>query len=235
LLSEVIQGSGFSAEVVRTDRRKTVAIKVHSGKVSIVVPKSTSTAKIEALVERKAEWIREKLRLQEQYQPLKPKAYVSGESFPYLGRNYRLRVETGPTGRATLNNGSLVVQVPATVRKQAQYIRKAIVEWYRDCATEKLYEKVEQYARIVGVTPLSVAIKTYKARWGSCSRKGDIRFNWKLIMAPDRIVDYVVVHELCHIHHHNHSPQYWQCVEGVFPDFRVCKNWLKHHGGDLQL
>jgi predicted metal-dependent hydrolase len=101
-----------------------------------------------------------------------------------------------------------VVQVPPSVKMRDQYVQAAVVSWYRERALEKLQEKVDRYARIVGVSPSAVGIKTFRGRWGSCTTKGKLEFNWKAIMAPNRVVDYVVVHELCHLRHHDHSPAF---------------------------
>jgi len=94
-----------------------------------------------------------------------------------------------------------------------------------------LREQLQQPSPIspnsMGVTPSSVGIKSFKSRWGSCHVNGDIVFNWKIVMAPNRIVDYVVVHELCHLKHHDHSPKFWKAVEKVIPDYKDCKRWLK--------
>jgi predicted metal-dependent hydrolase len=233
--AEVVHGKGFDAEVIRTARRKTATVKVVEGKVSVVVPRSTSTDKVEALVSKKTRWIREKLLLHREHQPAKPKEYVSGECFSYLGRNYRLKVEAGPVQSVKLKNGRLVVQVPPSVQKRDQYVQSALTDWYRMHALERLQEKVSRYAKVVGGCPTSVGIKTFSGRWGSCSSKGDMLFNWKIVLAPNRIVDYVVVHELCHLHHHDHSPEFWRCVERLFPDYAECKEWLKVHGRRLQV
>jgi len=228
--AEVIHGKGFDAEVIRTDRRKTATVKVEEGRVSVVVPRSTSTEKVQALVNQKTRWIREKLLLQQEQEPPRAKEYVSGECFTYLGRNYRLKVESGPVRRVKLKGGRLVVQVPPSVQKREQYIQSALTDWYREHALERLQEKVGRYAKVVGTTPSSVAIRAFTGRWGSCSTKGNMEFNWKVIIAPNRIVDYVVVHELCHLHHHNHSPEFWQCVERIFPDYAESREWLKVNG-----
>ena len=79
----------------------------------------------------------------------------------------------------------------------------------------------------MGLSPKGVGIKSFKSRWGSCSVKGKLDFNWKIVMAPNRIVDYVVVHELCHLKQHDHSPKFWTLVERVVPDYESCKEWLK--------
>jgi predicted metal-dependent hydrolase len=235
MTAEVVQGKGSQAEVIRTGHRKTAAIKVEEGRVCVLVPNSATPTKVEELVTKKTRWIREKLLLQQNFQAPKRKEYVSGECFTYLGRNYRLRVEPGSSGRVGLKDGRLLVHIPPSVRKQDHYIRNALTEWYRECAQAKLQEKVNRYAKIVRVTPSSVGIKTFKGRWGSCSHAGHIQFNWKIIIAPNRIVDYVVVHELCHLIEHNHSPQFWKCVERVFPDYRKCKGCLKDNGRTLTL
>ena len=235
MTAEVVQGKGFQAEVIRTNRRKTASVKVVEGRVAVVVPRFTTKARVEELVAKKTRWIREKLLLQREHRPPKPKEYVSGECFTYLGRKYRLKVETGATKSVKLRNGRLVVQVPPLVQKREQYVQSALVEWYREHALEKLREKVERYSGVVRAKPTSLDVKTFKGRWGSCSSKGHVQFNWKIIIAPNRIVDYVVVHELCHLVHHNHSPQYWKCVEWVLPDYRECREWLKANGRTLEV
>lgn len=232
---EIIRGPGFEAEVVRSDRRKTVTIKVEEGKVSILVPRRADTDRIAALIDRKTRWIREKLLLQRQHPPPKPKEYVSGESFTYLGRNYRLKVESGPGDPVRLQGGRLMVRVPPATTQREPYVQAALTAWYRARAAEKLGEKVARYAGLVGRSPTSVRIRTYKSRWGSCSAKGDIQFNWKIIIAPNRIVDYVVVHELCHLRRHDHSPEFWKCVERVLPDYAERKEWLKLKGRSLEV
>lgn len=231
---ETIKGNGFLAEVVRTKRKKTVSVKVKEGKVSVVVPRSLSNIRIEELVTKKTRWIREKLQLHRESIPVKPKEYVSGECFSYLGRNYRLKVENGKPKSVRLKNGRLIVTLPGGA-KSPDKVKDALVQWYRIHADQKLQEKVDRYAKILGVQPASVGIKTFKSRWGSCSNTGHVLFNWKIIIAPNRIVDYVVAHELCHLIEHNHSPRYWKCVEGVFPDHRECKDWLRIQGRQLDI
>ncbi len=191
------------------------------------------TDKVEALVTKKTRWILKKLLFQRDRRPPKPKEYVSGESFSYLGGNYRLKVESGPFEYVTLKSGKLTVHVPSRVRKRDRYIRNALVGWYREHALNMLQDKVARYSKVVGVVPSSVGIKTFKSRWGSCSSNGHIQFNWKIIIAPNPIVDYVVVHELCHLRHHNHSPDFWKCVEWVLADYRERKDWLRANGAGM--
>lgn len=196
--TEYRDGNGFIAEVIRTNRRKSADIRVEEGAVSIVVPTNTSGEKIDQLLVAKRQWIKEKIALQRELNPASTKQYVSGEAFPYLGRNYRLKVETGNFAPVKLLNGRLVVTLP-NGSEQPHMIRNALVRWYKRQAEQKLTEKVERFAPMVGVEPAGVGIRTFKSRWGSCTAKGKLEFNWLIMMAPNRMVDYVVIHELCHL------------------------------------
>ena len=229
---EVIHGRGFDAEVIRTDRRKTATVKVERGRVAVVVPKATSTSRIESLIAEKTPWIKQKLLLHRQQIEVKPKEYVSGECFTYLGRNYRLKVIAGSRREVKLLNGRLVVSLPTGTRSP-EAIRAALEQWYIEHAKQKLQEKVDRYAKRLELKPAKLNVRSFKSRWGSCSVKGDLTLNWRVIIAPQRIVDYVVVHELCHLRHHDHSPQFWSSVEHVLPDYRECREWLKAHAQEL--
>lgn len=234
VLLEFVKGKDFIAEVIRTNRRKTASVRVREGKVSVVVPNELPDTRIEELVTKKTRWIREKLALHRQSVPVKPKEYVSGESFTYLGRNYRLKVTAGATWSVKLIGGRLIVTLPPK-SISPNNVRDDLTSWYRRHAETKLQDKVKRYAEIIGVQPASVSIKTFKSRWGSCSTKGDLLFNWKVIIAPNRIVDYVVVHELCHLKQHDHSQKFWKYVAQVMPDYQECRDWLKLKGRVLEV
>lgn len=227
--SEYISGNGYVAEVIRTARIKSARLQVEDGVVSIAVPKALEAERIEQLLKDKHRWIKEKLYLHQQQQPAPKREMLSGEAFPYLGRNYRLKITTGKLQPVKLLQGRLQVVVPKAMRHD-HIIRDMLTHWYRLQAETRFKEKVKRYASIVGVEPTDVSVKTFKSRWGSCNIKGEIQFHWKVIMAPHRIIDYVVVHELCHLKHHDHSPAFWKSVEKIVPDYLECKAWLKEFG-----
>lgn len=229
---EYRDGNGFIAEVIRTRRRKSADIRVEEGAVSIVVPVSTSVEKIDQLLLNKRQWIREKMALQRDMAPPSSKEFVSGEAFPYLGRNYRLKVENGPFAPVKLRHGRLVAQVPEG-SQQPHMIRNAIIRWYKRQAEHKLGEKVKRFAPLVGVEPTGVNVRSFKSRWGSCTAKGELEFNWLIMLAPNRMVDYVVIHELCHLIHHDHSQNFWHQVARVMPDYQHCREWLREHSAAL--
>lgn len=231
---EYRDGNGFIAEVIRTSRRKSADIRVEDGAVSIVVPINTTAEMIDQLLAAKRRWIKEKIILHRETIPVSTKQYVSGESFPYLGRNYRLKVKRGNFAPVKLLHGRLVVTAP-NGNEQPHIIRNALVRWYKRQAEQKLVEKVGRFAPMVGVEPTGVGIRSFKSRWGSCTAKGKLEFNWQIMLAPNRMVDYVVIHELCHLIRHDHSPEFWKAVERIIPDYQQCRDWLKTHASTLKL
>ena len=231
---EYREANGFIAEVIRTERRKTADIRVEDGAVSVVVPSDLPIERIDSLLKEKRKWIKDKIVLHRQAQPVSEKQYVSGEAFSYLGRNYRLKVEKGAFQPVRLIAGRLVVTVPEG-KDEPHMIRNALVRWYKLQAEQKIKEKVERYAPVVGAEPTGLGIKSFKSRWGSCTAKGRLEFNWRVMMAPNSVVDYVVVHELCHLKQHDHSAEFWQMVERVMPSFVEKKAWLKQFEMSLRL
>lgn len=231
---EYIEQRGYVAEVIRRPRTKTARLQVDDGAVSIVVPVELPQARIKKILTEKNRWIKEKLYLHQQAMPVSSKEFISGEAFPYLGRNYRLKIETGPFAPVKLKQGRLLVTLPKQNRTP-ELIRTALVQWYHHQALIRFNEKVDRYAKVIGVNPKSVSIKNFKARWGSCTARGELQFHWKVILAPHRIVDYVVIHELCHLKHHDHSPAFWKSVERYVPDYLECKEWLKIVGSRFDI
>jgi predicted metal-dependent hydrolase len=231
----VIKGNGFVAEIIRSSKRKTAAIKIQKGKVFVFVPEGLTMVAIEFLVAKKNRWIKEKLALQNEIIAIKPKEFVSGESFSFLGINHPLKIESGLFPVIKLYQNELVVSVRDKTADNALAIKQLLIKWYKQQAESELRDKTGRYSRIIGVNPSSVTIKSFKSRWGSCSISAGIQYNWKIIIAPDRIVNYVVIHELCHILHHNHSPAFWKAVARYCQDYRDCSAWLKINGGRLEI
>ena len=231
---EYIECNGLVAEVIRTERKRTADIRVEEGAISVVVPITTSEGKITQILTDKRQWIQRKMLMQRDVMPASAKQFVSGEGFSYLGRNYRLKVHRGRFQPVKLINGQLTLTCPRG-QKDKDLIKSSLIQWYKHQAELKITEKVKRYSDLVGVKPNGLGIKSFKSRWGSCSVKGKLDFNWKVMMAPNRIVDYVVVHELCHLKKHDHSPKFWKLVERVLPDYLDCKEWLKENATKLAL
>lgn len=220
-------------EIKRGNRKKTVAIHVNIPTVTVLAPKRLDEEKIRMIIQKKARWIIEKQELMERNKYLNPaKEFVSGESFLYLGRQYRLKVIKSAAGEAEkckLINGRLRVEIDRNLdgEKGKRTVEKALTAWYLEHAEGKIRERTGRFAKQLGRLPKSVEVKNHKARWGSCSQTGAIRFNWRIIMMPLSVLDYVIVHELCHLTYLHHSVKFWQEVQSIIPDYKKKRDKLK--------
>ena len=215
-------------------RKKTVAVTVDpAGGVLLLAPEDFPTGRLDEVARRKAAWIVRRLRgVGANGVPPSPREFVSGESVMYLGRHYRLKVISGETGEAKLRGGWLHVPAPAGTG-QPDHVRAALVAWMRSHAAQRLPERVEMWRPRAGVKMPRVVIADQKRRWGSCDRRGTIRLNWKIIQAPMRLVDYVVVHELVHLRHRGHGLEYWRALGRIMPDYERRREDLRERGGGL--
>lgn len=231
--------SSFTYIVEKRPRRKAASISVSPmNEVRVIVPEHLTEEQIRLLVDRKTRWIRSKIRFNSEVKyPYKPKEYVSGEAFSYLGRNYRLKVIIGDPAPVKLENGRFHVCVPPTVDAQGRddYVLTELSQWYQSRGLKKLKERVAIFSKHLDIEPLKVVIKNLRSQWGSCTRKDEIAFNWKIVIAPISIIDYVVAHELCHIIHHNHSKEFWRLLQSILPDCKDRKEWLRVNGSLLTL
>jgi predicted metal-dependent hydrolase len=219
--------NGFTSKLTRSGRRKTVAIKIVAGEIFVIAPSGLPLADIERLLIKKSAWIAEKVALQQQMAMVKPKQFVAGESFLYLGQTLSLRIAHHHKANCASVGEVLLVSVPNPKIDNRELVKRFVINWYKNQAASQLQHRTAVYAKLIGVTPASLQVKSFKARWGSCSHKGDIHYNWRLIGAPEFVIDYVVVHELCHLLQHNHSPVFWQLVRQFMPNYLTAKEWLK--------
>jgi len=220
---------GLRVAVLRSLRR-TAALHIVGSELQVRVPQHLGDERVAAFLQQKRPWIRSKVaELQLLPPPPRQRELVSGESFPYLGRHYRLKVQEGHAVGVCLSGGIL----RATVRPQEQgdqrraRIHQYLERWYRARALERLQEKADRHARQMAVTPAGVSVRAFRSRWGSCTKQGQVVFNWPIIKAPHPVVDYVVTHELAHLVHPNHSRAFWQLVERHCPAYARHRTWLK--------
>ncbi|HCO00825.1 MULTISPECIES: M48 family metallopeptidase [unclassified Methylophaga] len=227
-----IKINDHSVAVVRSARRKTIAIKIQDGNVTVHLPKLMPLWLAKQFVMRKQQWIEDKLKNFQQRPP--KRQFIEGELQPFMGEQYPLHIIQEPQRQrlhVLLDQQKLVIMAPPNVT--ALQIRQALTRWYRRQAESLLPERVKQLAEQTSLRPNQVQIKSYKARWGSCTMRGDIQLNWQLVQATQSINDYVIIHELCHLLQHNHSKAFWDLVEQFDPNFREHRRWLKQHGHQL--
>jgi len=232
-LIDTIADNELSIQVVRSRRRrKTSSIIISNGIVKIVVPDQISDFTIKELINKRMPWIRKKLKDELNITPVIVKEYVDGESFTYLGDNYKLKSLVGSVSSVKVSSDYINVSLP---KKSKENIKGLLEHWYEEKAIEILTEKTNRYAKIIGVSPTTISVGDFKSKWGSCSIEGKISYNWKIIIAPHKILDYIVIHELCHMLEHNHSKEYWCHVKTYCNDFKEYRKWLKLNGRDLVL
>ena len=230
---DTIVDNELSIQVVRSSRRrKTSSIIISNGLVKVVVPDQISDFTIKKLINKRMSWIRKKLQDESNITPIMAKEYVDGERFTYLGNSYKLKSFVGSVSFVKVTSDYIHISLP---KKSKENIKALLEHWYEEKATEILTEKTNSYAKIIGVSPTSIALGDFKSKWGSCSIEGKISYNWKIIIAPHKILDYVVIHELCHMLEHNHSKEYWRHVNTYCNDFKEYRKWLKLNGRDLVL
>ena len=221
---------GLRVEVLRSNR-KTSALYIIGNELQIRVPNGVRDRRIVEILETKERWIRNKA-IQLQNQPIKrEREYKSGESFPLFGRQLKLKVLEGGKVGTQLIDDSLMTTVRTSeigvLRKSR--IKSYIEKWYAKEAYKRLEKKVIRYSEIIRVSPRELKVRNYKSRWGSCDKKGRLTFNFHLIKAPHSIVDYVVIHELCHMIQLNHSKDFWKEVKRYDPSYKEHKKWLKEN------
>jgi predicted metal-dependent hydrolase len=230
--AETVAMNGFVALIKRTRRKGSVGFKLSSGQLVVLAPKAISKAEIRLLLVSKSAWILAKLGQQAQVMAQAERHYISGERLAFLDQELVLNVCLGPFNTGLNGASMLVVSVPEA---KPAWVRNALVRWYKLQAQVFIEQRVSYFAPLVGAWPKSIEIKTYRARWGSCNNRGQVQFNWKLMMAPSEVVDSVVVHELCHLLYLHHGPQFWAQVERVLPRYQDAKQWLKDEGHSLGL
>jgi predicted metal-dependent hydrolase len=221
--------------IKRTARTKTVSIAVDDDGVVLAAPRDVPVARLDGVVRRKAKWIVSKVRsTSERPPPMTAREFVSGECFMYAGRQHRLRVVVGNESGATLDHGRLVVPVKAVRGTSvADAVREQLVGWYTERAEERVGALVGVWAEKTGLRPSKVSIASQRRRWGSCSPSGEVRLNWRIVGAPKRLVEYVVVHELVHLRHADHTAAFWRALETVMPDFEERRAQLREVGARL--
>jgi predicted metal-dependent hydrolase len=218
-------------------KRKTLEIGIEPpANITVVAPIGATEEEIIKVVRTKAKWITQKLfEFREVEYRKRNIEYVNGESFMYLGRNYSLQIMVDNTIKkpeAKLYQGKFNVK---SNTKDQNKIKAAMEEWYRQKTLDKVLDRVEYYNPYFRVSPNTIKVKEQKKRWASCNSKRDLLFNWRCSMAPAFVLDYIVVHELCHMEHLNHSTEFWNMVKRIMPDYENRKEWLKNNGIKLDL
>ncbi|HXF39387.1 MAG TPA: SprT family zinc-dependent metalloprotease [Blastocatellia bacterium] len=223
-------------EVVRSNRATADIVIERDGRVLVRAPKSIPDERIEDIVEAKRYWIYKNLAEWRDLNATRVlREYRNGEGFLYLGRSYRLSLVVDQDEPLLLKNGRFCLRRDLVDRGEIAAARRAFRDYYVARGSERIVDRVGYYAPKVGVTVARIDVRDLGNRWASCSPKGNVAFHWKCMMAPQTIVDYIVVHELCHFHYLDHTSAFWNEVDKVIPVYRERREWLRGHGAGLDV
>lgn len=230
-MSQSNQHTSITIDQIIRSNRKSISLEVRpDGQLIVRAPKYATKSQIHELVRRKASWIEKSRARAASIKALrKPKSFRSGETFWYLGNQYPLKFTDRSRPILALDG---VFLLSKSAKDNA---KEAFIAWYREETRAITHDLISEYQKKSHFKVNKVRITSAKTRWGSCSSKNNLNFTYRLCMAPLRVIDYVVVHELSHLKHHNHSKAFWNAVEQIRPDYRKDRDWLKKNGPLLTL
>lgn len=232
----------FKSREVHVHRRAykrsiSVTLRVN-GSIRVSAPKLVSRQQIEAFLLANSVWIETNLAKYQTVRAAYPqKSFVEGEMLPLLGREVRITYREGHRAKPHISvcGERLVVEIPSSRWSGFDpgvphpEIRPIVIEFYRHAGRKLLTSRVAYFAARLELFPSALTFRSQKTRWGSCSSKGAISLNWRLVIAPQEVIDYVVVHELAHLRYYNHSRAFWGLVGKEISLYRELRDWLREH------
>lgn len=212
-------------QIIRSKRRTIALIVETDGSVTVRAPLRASDKIILQFVEKHTKWVEKKKVEMRAVAPPQPKQYLPGESFMYLGQSYPLTIVQGQKRKLVLDDD--VFKLAESAHANAEMVFQ---DWYRKQARREVELRVATFAEEHQLHYEKIRISSARTRWGSCSTSGTLSFSWRLILLHPDVIDYVIIHELAHTVHHNHSKRFWKLVENLLPEYKERRNFLKHFG-----
>lgn len=217
----------FQVNIIRSARR-TISMHIESdGSLLVKAPIFMTRWEINRFINKHTAWIEKKRAILREHVPAKRK-FITGDEFLYLGKKYTLTI--GDYKNISATDGKLLFPIALEFR-----IQKEIQTWYVRQAKEIITKQVEDYAKLMNTEFVNISFSDTSSKWGSCTPDNRLQFNWRLIMSSILVINYVVVHELAHTIHKNHSPAFWSMVGRFNPSYRTQRNFLKSHGHVLMI
>jgi len=241
-------------QLIRSKRRKTLSLQVRHGHVTVRAPHYVSSAFIDTFILEKTAWLRTKLT--EQQEEPEFCDFNQGANLLFLGEQLTLNIYTAKQSivfidtplvseldffnnyKQSLRQLNIVISDRVNAKLEnplakAKRVKKLLETYFKQEAEKLFVERLELLSTQTSLVPRKVIIRQYSARWGSCNNRGELSLNYLLIMAPIFVIDYVIIHELCHLEHLNHSKSFWGLVEQYCPNYHIAKKWLKTHQSQL--
>ncbi|HNV04905.1 MAG: hypothetical protein BWX56_01340 [Euryarchaeota archaeon ADurb.Bin023] len=237
----IVENEVIDYFLVKKDKKNIGIIIKPDGTVVVTAPRYLSEKQINDVVQKKAVIIRNRLyQIKENLEKSVKKKIEDGESILFMGKTYRIRIKEDefiPSLRINLIEDFMDIflnpNIPLELKSSLK--REKTIDWYKQQAKNILTERTSSYARLMKLSFSSIRIKEQNSRWASCSNIGNLNYNWKIIMAPVPVIDYIIVHELSHLVEMNHSSNFWNIVSSVLPDYKERKDWLKTFGPVLEI
>jgi len=223
-----VDDTSLNCTIIRK-KRKTLGIYIDVyGNIELRVPTATTDQAIDQLIMNKWDWIISRSdEMKDKTKGFKEKEYVDGETFLYGGRNYPIDIEVDETLKKAKVSFSGVRLTILTPSKDKDLLKKAMTRFYKQECKKLVEESIRCYQPNFKQKPKSIKIASNKKTWGTCNSLREMTFNWKLAMAPEEVMDYVVVHEMCHMLHMNHDRSFWRLVGKYIPDYEERQEWLR--------
>lgn len=219
-----------------TERKTTDIVIERDGRVAVRPPAHLSPEQVDAVVHSKRMWIYRSLA---EWRDLNASAtareWVSGETFLYLGRSHKLELVKDQHTDLLLSNGRFCLRRDVIDHGGSAAAKAVFERFYTAKGEQRFQDRVRVFASKAGVEPGPVRVKEMGYRWASATKSGALNFHWKCMMAPAKVIDYIVVHELCHLHVREHTEEFWNEVDKVLPDYRERADWLKRRGAAFTL
>ena len=233
-VNSVLHLNEIKIDLIRSNKRKTLTLEVNHQGVKVRAPYKMSERTIMKFIRSKELWLLK--NLESMPPPPKPIEFNNNSEILLLGELHKIQIITGRKPIFIDQKNIVVIPVIKTNLPLQSSIKSKLIRWYKNIAMQHLELRVENRLNEMlsnNKKIPEIKVRDYKRRWGSCDHKGDLSFNWRIVMAPSNVIDYVVIHEIAHLKEFNHSPKFWRIVEQHIPDWKDQQQWLKNNGADL--
>ena len=221
--------NNFEIKINRSSRRNSVALIVKDNTLYVKAPFYISENTINNIITIKNKWITKKFAEDKILRGQPIIKYNNGDILLFKGKQYKLNVKEFSSNRAELTNNFLNIYINGSYQNKG-IIKDTLFKWYFFESEYNLNKTVTYYKNLMNVSVNNIKISEYKSKWGSCNKTKKLTFDWRIIMAPEQVIRYLVVHELSHIRYPNHSRSFWSNVESFMPDFNIHRKWLSKNG-----
>lgn len=221
--------------IIKTKRRGLSIEVLSNSNLQVRASKTLTKKDILEILKKNEPWIYKQVNLMKEKNKLFiNREYKTGEKYYILGELYTLNIiETKNLSKVNINKKNCTIELYGD--SNSKDIRDILLKFYKDFALKYIINRVNYYISFFEHIPKKICVKDQKRRWGSCTGDNRLLFNWKIIMAPPRIIDYLIVHEMSHMKHKNHSKDFWNDVEAILGDYKELRKWLKNNGVTLEL